>query len=65
MVEWKNTSILIKRYSKIICFYVMLLARTFCARRKSLHARYGQSYERARHFLRPEEVLSVRPSNSI
>ena len=47
MVECKNTSILIKRYSKIICFYDMLLARTFRARRKSLHARYGQSYERA------------------
>ena len=43
----------------------MLLARTFCARRKSLHARYGQSYERARNFLRPEEVLSARASNSI
>lgn len=65
MVDCKNTSILIKRYSKIICFYDMLLARTFRARRKSLHARYGQSYERARNFLRPEEVLSARASNSI
>ena len=63
MVECENTSILIKRYSKIICFYDMLLSRTFRACRKSLHVCYGQSYERARNFLRAEEVLSARVSN--
>ena len=38
---------------KFICLYI-LRARTFRTRRKSLRARYVDTYERARNFLRSE-----------
>ena len=38
---------------RFICLYI-LRARTFRTRRKSLRARYLDTYERARNFLRSE-----------
>ena len=56
MVKCKGIDMLIKQNSKIICLY-MLCGRTFGARRKSLGARYTNSYERASNFLRPEYTI--------
>ena len=49
MLMCKNRGILVKRNSKIICLYVMLRARTFRVRRKSL----GASYKHTHNFLSP------------
>ena len=52
MLKCKNTGILTKRNSKLICSYDMLRARTFRVRRKSLRAHYAHAYERTSNFIR-------------
>lgn len=51
MLKCNNVCILIKENSKIICFYDMLRAPTFHARRKSLRAHYVHAYEGKVHVI--------------
>ena len=53
MLEFKNTAILIKQSSKIICLLNVLCVHIFCAYHKSLHACHANSSKHAHNFLRP------------